>query len=205
MDLDDAIEREAVEPGRRRQAAQPLEHGQVRAVEQEAAAALVGHAREVVEDVQLAHVERARRVLGQDAQAGRRFDARDRLGAGVGRVVVEDGRQQHLVAAIARAEVPQPGVAAQPGGADGARGGGGAAQPLVVGVARVLEVEVEKVVGRGAPFGGPAPHVLVEAAGQIAAVLEELHQARVIGDEGAGVDAVHRRARLGRNPHAQTR
>src|SRR6185503_5539070 len=96
----------------------------------------------------------------------------------------------HLVPAIARAEVPQPGVAAQPGGADGARGLRGGAQPIVVGVGGILEVEIEEVIGGGAAGGGPAAHVLVEAARQVAAVLEEVQELGMLGGEGGGVDAV---------------
>jgi hypothetical protein len=83
------------------------------------------------------------------------------------------------VAAIARAEVPQAGVAAQPGGADLARVGGRRADPIVVGVARILQVEVEEVIGGGAPGGGPATHMIVEAARQIGAVLEKVDEPRL--------------------------
>ena len=98
-------------------------------------------AREVVEDVHLADVEGAGRIFGQTgassvAASMRAIDSAQRVG-GVGR---QDRRQQHLVAAIARAEMPQAGVAAQPGGADRARGVGGGAQPVVVGVGGILEV-----------------------------------------------------------------
>src|SRR6478672_6542294 len=109
------------------------------------------------------------------------------------------------MAAIARAEVPQAGVAAQPGGADGARGVAGGAQPIVVGVGGILEVEIEEVIGGRAAGRGPATDVLVEAARQITAVLEEVQELGMLAGEGDGVDAVRGRARLGGDADAETR
>jgi hypothetical protein len=107
------------------------------------------------------------------------------------------------VAAIARADVPQSCVAAQPRGAEASRERRGLGDPRVVEVVAFLEVRVEEVVRGREAARGPVARRRVDAALEIRADLEEAQQVGPLAAERERIEAG--RAELGRYADAERR
>jgi hypothetical protein len=109
------------------------------------------------------------------------------------------------VPAVARADVPQSGVAAQPRCTERARERRGRRDPGRLEVFVLLEVQVEEVVGGGATGGDPRARGRVDAAVEVGADLEEAEQIGALAAERERVEAFARRSELGGDAEAQPR
>ena len=189
-----------------RAAGQPLVHRQVGAVEEQAGVGGLGHAGEELEQMQVADEGGAWRVLRQDLEADRLAQRDDALGHRRDRLGDQHRRQQQHVPAIAAPEVPQTGVAAQPRRPEYLAQRPHAGEPRGIEVLRLVEVDVEEVVGRRRAGGRPRERRGVETLDQLDPDLEEAGVSRVLAPQLRGVERARGEARpvLGRDPRPST-
>ena len=131
--------------------------------------------------------------------------AHDRVRGLERRLATQHRREKNLMPALARSEVPEPGVAAEPGSVDLARSARRRLEPAVVDVLGFGEIHVEEVVGRRETRRRPTTDVLVETAIEIRSVLEEVHEVRPVGAEAGDVDPFRRGSELAREADAEVR
>ena len=114
-------------------------------------------------------------------------------------------RQQHAVTAIARADVPQTRVTAEPGRTELARELLRSGDPRGLEVVALFQIEVEEVVRGRHACAHEGERSGIDAALEIDAYFEELHQIGAIAVQRQRIEAVFRRSELGRGPEAETR
>src|SRR5262245_19906979 len=100
--------------------------------------------------------------------------------------------------------MPPAGVAAKPRGVDFFGMFLGLREPAAVEVEPLLEVDVEKVIGRRQPGRRPPANDVIKAAFQVGAVLVEMDEFRMALLHPADVNALGGNVELARKPDTQS-
>src|SRR5262249_43162157 len=144
--FDDAVEREAVETGKRREFAVVLKDRKVCGVEKHSAIGLLREHCEVVENVHISQIDHGGRGFWEACKACLLLNAPDIVGGFERGFAAENRRHQHTVTALAQTEMPASRISAKPRRVYFASRLGSAVEPVFVQIFALFEIDVEKVV-----------------------------------------------------------